>query len=161
MACVVPTFEAGVRAQTGADLSGVGLQPAWGAAGDVKLPVYYSWRFRTGVPGDFEDAARLLHPVVADTIPGLGRSKLSMPAEAIPGVTTAQELPAVRTLLTTATEADLMEAEVGGRGRAGPTGRDRQPRRRAGRATDRAASGLRPLAGPDRPPRSRDGGLDR
>jgi len=111
LACVVPTFEAGIRVQTGKDLRGVGLNPAWGPAGEVTLPVYYSWRFGTGVPGDFEDAARLLHPVVADTIPGLGRSKLSMTADAVPGVATAHELPAVRTLLTTATEADLMEVE--------------------------------------------------
>ena len=111
VACVVPTFEASIRALTHEDLSGVGIRPAWGTAGDVKLPVYYSWRFGTGVPGDFEDAARLLHPVIADTIPGLGRSQLSMPAEAIPGVAAAEELPALRTLLTTATEADLMEAD--------------------------------------------------
>ena len=50
---------------------------------------------------------------------------------------------------------------LGARGRAGPPRRDRQPGRRAGRAADRAASGVRPLAGPDRPPRSRDGWVDR
>lgn len=112
VACVVPTFDAGVRVQTGKDVSGAGSAPAWGPDGEAALPVYYSWRFRTGVTGDFEDAARLLHPVEADKVPGLGRSDLSMAAEAIPGVAAVAELPALRTLLTTATEADRMDGEA-------------------------------------------------
>lgn len=62
IACVVPTFEAGRRAglglTVGADL-GLAWQPG---AGDVELPVYHSWRFRTRAGGDFESLVRRLRP---------------------------------------------------------------------------------------------------
>lgn len=111
IACVVPTFLAGVLTQTGKEVGGDGLLPAWREAGDAVLPVYHSWRFRTGVAGDFEDVARLLHPVAADRIPGLGRSALAVAAGGIPGLASAPTVPALRTLLTTETETDLMASE--------------------------------------------------
>jgi hypothetical protein len=108
LACVVPTFEAGVRVQLGTDPAGAGLDPAWSTSGQAMLPVYYSWRFRTGLQGDFEEIATLLHPVEADGIVGLGRSVLSMSESAIAGVPAQDQLPPIRTLLTTDTEARLI-----------------------------------------------------
>jgi hypothetical protein len=62
IACVVPTFEAGRLAGLGA----VGSEapgPAWSTSGGAELPVYCSWRFRSGPQGDFEALAERLHPV--------------------------------------------------------------------------------------------------
>jgi hypothetical protein len=63
IACIVPTFEAG-------RLAGLGTGPesgralAWesGESGPRDLPVYHSWRFRTGETGDFESLVRRLVP---------------------------------------------------------------------------------------------------
>ena len=58
---VVPGFEVGRLAGLGAPIDGVAAQtPAWGAGGAVTLPVYLSWRFTTGLDGDFEALARRL-----------------------------------------------------------------------------------------------------
>jgi hypothetical protein len=69
-ACVVPTFDCGVRA--GMALDGGTLEPAWrrdpgghDAATPILLPVYYSWRFSTAPAGDFEQLAERLHGVAA------------------------------------------------------------------------------------------------
>lgn len=72
VACVVPTFEPGRRAglgtsvvADGAERDGNRLSLAWEAGDDgiVRLPVYYSWEFRTGLEGDFESLVRELKPV--------------------------------------------------------------------------------------------------
>jgi tetratricopeptide (TPR) repeat protein len=56
VACVVPAFEAGRLA--GLREHGEGdLRPAWHPGTDTELPVYFSWEFRTGEPGDFETLA--------------------------------------------------------------------------------------------------------
>ncbi|MGK4005475.1 hypothetical protein WMF31_22815 [Sorangium sp. So ce1036] len=72
LACVVPTFELGMKVGLGlgleieeADLTAAsGLKPAWSLAptppAAVRLPVYHHWRFRTGARGDFESMVRLL-----------------------------------------------------------------------------------------------------
>lgn len=64
-ACVVPAFQGGVVA----GLTG-GLTEAephgdawWPGQGAVRLPVYYSWQFRTGAPGDFEQLATAIVPL--------------------------------------------------------------------------------------------------
>ncbi len=79
LACVVPTTLAGKAAgegrRPGADEGG---QPAWRAGGGASLPVYYSWRFRTGPAGSFEELARLLQPMDASDIPGLGSRLLDV-----------------------------------------------------------------------------------
>jgi hypothetical protein len=82
VACVVPTFLAGVRAGLG--LTPVStLDPAWGtrenfAGGGrfdwVELPVYFSWSFGTAEDGNFESLARKLKPAVAP--PGVGRRRV-------------------------------------------------------------------------------------
>ena len=63
LACIVPTFERGRLAGLGQPVDHVDRStPAWTGAAPVTLPVYYSWRFQTGQPGDFASLARLLVP---------------------------------------------------------------------------------------------------
>jgi hypothetical protein len=82
VACVVPTFLAGVQAGLGI-APATTLAPAWGtkedfAGGDpldmIALPVYFSWSFGTGEEGNFESLARKLCPAVAP--PGVGRRRV-------------------------------------------------------------------------------------
>ena len=76
LACVVPVFAAGRDAGLGTDPGDArkSMDLAWGAGGDVTLPVYYFWRFSTGPDGDFESLVRRLHGVPLP--PGLGRREL-------------------------------------------------------------------------------------
>jgi hypothetical protein len=79
VACVVPTFELGRRAGLGLPVSDNdltapnALAPAWTLAppapAQVRLPVFYSWRFRTGPGGDFALLAQRLR---RSTPQGLG-----------------------------------------------------------------------------------------
>ena len=67
IACVVPAFEVGRRAGLNESLDGSNtLAPSWtsgdAAPAEIKLPVYYSWEFRTGRGGDFEELVRRLEP---------------------------------------------------------------------------------------------------
>ena len=97
LACVVPTFQLGVRAGLGqpirdADLTATNaLASAWsltpGPPAQVELPVYYQWEFRTGQSGDFESLVRKLTP----SLPvGLGTRAMdvSEPGFAHAGATT-------------------------------------------------------------------------
>ncbi|WEK43999.1 MAG: hypothetical protein P0Y64_03985 [Candidatus Sphingomonas colombiensis] len=66
IACVVPTFDCGVKAGLG--LPGGTLDPAWtttNPAAEITLPVYASWRFTIGESYNFEELARRLVPVDA------------------------------------------------------------------------------------------------
>ncbi|WP_433684663.1 hypothetical protein [Nocardia sp. CA-119907] len=66
IACVVPTFLAGVQAGFGPVVTETKLTYAWGAgAGEVMLPVYDHWTFSTGPAGSFELLAERLWPVRA------------------------------------------------------------------------------------------------
>jgi hypothetical protein len=62
-AFVVPAFDAGRDAGLGLVPGSATLGPAWqtGTA-TVRLPMYFSWSFRTGAGGDFESLARKLQP---------------------------------------------------------------------------------------------------
>jgi hypothetical protein len=82
VACVVPTFLAGVQAGLGVAPAKT-LAPAWGTPGNfaggdpfdmVALPVYFSWNFGTAAEGNFESLARKLRPAVAP--PGVGRRRV-------------------------------------------------------------------------------------
>lgn len=66
-ACLVPAFEAGVKAGLGEELAAADLatlKPAWASGASapdrVRLPVYYTWQFATGADGDFESIVRAL-----------------------------------------------------------------------------------------------------
>src|SRR4029078_10530643 len=55
IACLVPTFKAGVGAGRGGTVSTNNLAFSWsGTVGQVTLPVYHYWTFSTGPNGDFE-----------------------------------------------------------------------------------------------------------
>lgn len=81
---LVPAFESGRRA---------GLLPgpapdrlmAWDRNGEVLLPVYFEWTFRTGEEGDFEALARRLRPIPPD--PTVGRRPMNV-ARPLPGMAT-------------------------------------------------------------------------
>jgi hypothetical protein len=63
LACVVPTFAAGVQAGLGQPVT-AGTEPAWPTpvAGPLELPAYHSFEFATGPEGDVETLARRLVP---------------------------------------------------------------------------------------------------
>lgn len=70
IACVVPSFEVGRKAGLNEATEADTLAPAWLFGSEataepilpVVLPVYYSWQFRTGAGGDFEELVRRLQP---------------------------------------------------------------------------------------------------
>jgi hypothetical protein len=57
--CVVPSFLAGVQAGLGGPVTATTLAPAWDntRSGQVTLPVYHAFSFRTGEAGDFRSLA--------------------------------------------------------------------------------------------------------
>jgi hypothetical protein len=62
-AFLVPAFERGRKAGLGELLDETidALQPAWQPGdADIRLPIYFEWRFQTGLKGDFETLARRL-----------------------------------------------------------------------------------------------------
>ena len=66
IACVVPTYDCGVKAGLG--LGGGTLDPAWmtvNLMAEITLPVYASWRFSIGNSFNFEKLAERLLPVGA------------------------------------------------------------------------------------------------
>jgi hypothetical protein len=66
LACLVPTYHAGVQAGISPDLpdDDGDLAPAWTATttAPFDLPVYASWRFGTSDAGDFASLAHRIHP---------------------------------------------------------------------------------------------------
>src|SRR5262245_45848875 len=94
IACVVPTFDVGRKAGLGIEVTEAeltsttaGLKPAWSFVPVpplITLPVYHSWRFRTGEGGDFESLVRLLQPRAVP--PQLGKRTIDISE---PGFTTA------------------------------------------------------------------------
>jgi hypothetical protein len=78
IACVVPTFQAGVEAALASTVTTATLAPAWAPGGapdtPIVLPVYYSFTFATGPAGDFESLARQLRSIPAP--PNVGRRRL-------------------------------------------------------------------------------------
>src|SRR5262245_21945572 len=89
IACVVPTFDLGRKAGLGQDITEAdmtsttaGLKPAWSLTPPptiVTLPVYHSWRFRTGEGGDFESLVRLLRPLAVPSGLGMRSVDISHP----------------------------------------------------------------------------------
>ncbi|WP_045691992.1 hypothetical protein [Streptomyces rubellomurinus] len=73
LACVVPATKAGAAAGLGADPPADGAAQAWTAGqAQVRLPVYHSWRFRTGDDGSFKDLAHRVQPVASRNLPDFG-----------------------------------------------------------------------------------------
>jgi hypothetical protein len=69
VACLVPVFAAGRQAGLGQEITATLDERAWAAGGtEVTLPVYDSWRFRTGAGGDFESLVRRLRRVHLDDV---------------------------------------------------------------------------------------------
>ena len=92
-ACLVPTFDVGRKAGLGEPVTVEderALRPAWasgsGTPGNdpVKLPVYYSWEFSTGVGGDFEALARRLEPRILPPTIGLRPMHIGAPGWGMP-----------------------------------------------------------------------------
>ena len=81
-AFLVPTFQRGVLAGMGQDPADSidGLEPAWttSSTGPLALPVYFQWRFGTGLAGDFESLARLI--TAWPTPPNIGVRDLDVSA---------------------------------------------------------------------------------
>jgi hypothetical protein len=95
VAAVVPAFNVGRLAGLGLPVTPADeaqLQPAWAAGAAVDLPVYYSWRFRTGEDADFEQLARQLkgRPLPA----GVGARALdvSRPGAGLPSLPAATDV---------------------------------------------------------------------
>ncbi|MCW5801494.1 MAG: hypothetical protein KIT31_03840 [Deltaproteobacteria bacterium] len=96
-AMLVPIFEVGRRAGLRVPLAGTSgtLGPAWSTAPDGKLaaplqlPVYYRWRFGTGVGGDFESLVRQLVPRPLSPTVGLRALDASRPGAGLPAASVA------------------------------------------------------------------------
>lgn len=98
-AFLVPTFERGRRAGTGEALDSAvdALRFAWqrGSGSDaalVWLPVYFEWRFGTGVTGDFEDLVRRIEPRPLPPEVGSRSIDARTPGLGVPGAVSG-ELP--------------------------------------------------------------------
>jgi hypothetical protein len=90
VACVVPTYDAGVASGLGRDQPGT-LDPAWrrsadgsDAVNEIELPCYHSWQFQTGPDGDFETLAKKLVPRAAPWSVGRRILDASHPGADIP-----------------------------------------------------------------------------
>jgi hypothetical protein len=90
-AFVVPAFDVGRRAGLGEVIPDTddGSKRSWDT-GKVEFPVYYEWRFRTGVEGDFELLVRALVPRDMDPRVGVRDMDISHPGF---GVATATNPP--------------------------------------------------------------------
>ncbi len=85
LAVVVPTFRQGVQAGFGIPSDPADLTPAWsGSEVRIELPVYHSWRFRTGARGDFESLVRRLQPVELGPDAGMRDLSLRNPGVGLP-----------------------------------------------------------------------------
>jgi hypothetical protein len=96
LAAVVPAFAVGRLAGLGQAVSPADeakLDPAWTPGAAADLPVYASWRFRTGEDADFESLARKLQarplPAGVGTRPlDVSRPGAGLPSTAAPADTT-------------------------------------------------------------------------
>ena len=72
LACVVPTYHAGVNAGLGLAVDDGDLALAWDktVTAPFTLPVYFSFRFQTGPGGDFASLAREIGPPASQVVIG-------------------------------------------------------------------------------------------
>lgn len=91
LACVVPTYRAGVHAGLGMEVDDNDIAPAWDSSitAPFLLPVYFSFRFQTGPDGDFSSLARKIGPPTSPISAGTRMIDVSQPgfgAAPVPGV---------------------------------------------------------------------------
>jgi hypothetical protein len=81
LACVVPTFRAGVHAGLGLPVSDNDLAPAWDATitAPFTLPVFFSFRFQTGPGGDFASLVKAIGPPTQPFSAGMRTMDVSQP----------------------------------------------------------------------------------
>jgi len=81
IACIVPTYHAGVNAALGLPVDPQDLAPAWDAliTAPFVLPVYYYFRFRTGAGGDFASLAQRIQPPAMPVVAGARPMDVSQP----------------------------------------------------------------------------------
>lgn len=96
LACVVPTFRAGLHAGLGMDIADNDLAPAWDASitEPFTLPVYFSFRFQTGPGGDFASLVSKIGPPTKPVSAGTRMVDVSNPgfgAAPVPGITLGVE----------------------------------------------------------------------
>jgi hypothetical protein len=96
LACVVPTYRAGVHAGLGMEVNDNDVAPAWDSSitAPFSLPVYFSFRFQTGPGGDFASLARKIGPPTKPISVGIRTIDVSQPgfgAAPAPGVTLGLE----------------------------------------------------------------------
>lgn len=91
IACIVPTYRAGVNATLGLPVDEHDLAPAWGTdvSAPFALPAYYVFRFHTAEQGDFASLAQKIHPPKAKVDAGTRTMDVSQPGfgmDGVPGV---------------------------------------------------------------------------
>lgn len=81
IACIVPTYHAGVNAALGLPIDPSDVAPAWDATitAPFTLPVYYHFSFRTGPGGDFASLAQKIVPPTVPIIAGTRAMDVSQP----------------------------------------------------------------------------------
>jgi hypothetical protein len=87
-AFVVPAFETGRKAGLGEPIAETddGTARSWEGASD-EFPIYFEWRFRTGVEGDFESLVRALVPRDMDPRVGIRDMEIAHPGFGVDVVT--------------------------------------------------------------------------
>ena len=98
-AFVVPSFRRGLIAGAGQNPGSTpALRAAWdaNASGNVTLPVYYQWRFLTGVVSGFEDLVKRIQPRDLPQSIGGRRMDVSVPGLNLPSAAPVATPPAAR-----------------------------------------------------------------
>lgn len=88
IACVVPTYRAGLNAALGLPVNDSDLAPAWdvSVSAGFTLPVYYAFRFQTGAGGDFASLAEKIAPPKNKLEAGTRNADFSQPGFGATGV---------------------------------------------------------------------------
>jgi hypothetical protein len=102
LACLVPTFERGRLIGIGKDPGAHDALEGWDmtVADPFTLPVYYSWRFRTGTVGDFEQVARLIRPYDMPETLGFRDMNVKDPGFGLPAAADGDVLPVEGALMS-------------------------------------------------------------
>ncbi len=131
IACIVPTYRAGVNAALGLPVDDQDLVPAWDASvtAPFAIPAYYVFRFHTGAGGDFASLARRIMLPGGKLDAGTRTMDVSQPgfgAAGVAGTTLGLEgaLKAVDSQSTPWPAGSAGDVRIAVPCRAGPSGRD-------------------------------------